>query len=118
MLTENRSMETVQYNWKCKKTENSHTVEKVINTAGRLERGLSEEANTEHKKMNKSLAGKEAGEVRLQFNQWAAWAPLYYFAKSHQGCSAPESRADLIHHSSTEPLKISTHTSCTASETG
>lgn len=50
MLTENRSMATVQYNWKCKKTEQSHTVEKVINTAGRLERGLSEEDSTAQKK--------------------------------------------------------------------
>ena len=77
-------MATVQYNWKCKKTENSHTVKKVINTAGRLEQGLSEEHNTEQKKMNKSLAREEAGEVRLRFNQWEAWALLYYFAKSYQ----------------------------------
>jgi len=34
--------------------------------------------------MNKSLAREEAGEVSLQFNQWEAWAPLYYFAKSYQ----------------------------------
>lgn len=69
MLTANGSMATVQYNWKCEKSENSHTVEKVINTAGRLERGLSEEDNTEQKKTNRSLAREEAGEVRLQFNQ-------------------------------------------------
>lgn len=50
MLTENRSMATVQYNWKCKKTETSHTVEKLINTAGRLEQELSEEDNAEQKK--------------------------------------------------------------------